>query len=115
MSQLQAHNAVVFGVSADTVESHKQFADKEMLNFPLLADPDHKMLDAYGVLPPNGKYANRYTFIIGPDGKIAGIDRNVNNQFAREQNTLTSEHGLKLALALTDWKAKLGVAVPYFS
>src|SRR5260370_36855078 len=94
MSQLQARKAVVFGVSADTVESHKQFADKEKLNFPLLADPEHKMIEAYGALPPNGKYANRYTFIIGPDGKIAGIDKNVNQQFEKGAGSFTSEHGV---------------------
>src|SRR5438270_2191071 len=121
MSQLQTRNAVVFGVSADTVESHKAFADKEKLNFPLLADPEHKVIEAYGALMPNGRFANRYTFVIGPDGKIVAIDKNVNQQFERKpgeagaQPTLVSEHALKLALALTDWKAKLGVAVPYFS
>jgi peroxiredoxin len=114
MSQIQARNAVVFGVSADTVESHKQFADKEMLNFPLLADPEHKMIEAYGALMPNGKMAQRYTFVIGPDGRIAGIDRNVNAQFERGM-TLTSRHGLNLALLLSDWKAKLGSPVPTFS
>jgi peroxiredoxin len=115
MSQLQARNAAVFGVSADTVESHKQFAEKEKLNFPLLADPEAKVIEAYGALMPGRKMANRFTFIIGPDGKIIGIDRNVNNQFARTSDALTSEHGLKLALALTDWKAKPGAQVPYFS
>lgn len=114
MSQLQARNAVVFGVSADTVESHKQFADKEKLNFPLLADPDLTMIDAYGARIPKTKFANRFTFVIGPDGKIEGIDKNVNQQFERGQGSFTSEHGMKLALALTDWKAKLGTAVPYF-
>src|SRR5436309_7292883 len=100
MSQLQARNAVVFGVSADTVESHKQFAEKEKLNFPLLSDPDAKMIEAYGALIPGRKMANRFTVVIGPDGKIAGIDKNVNQQFERKpgeagaQPTLASEHGL---------------------
>src|SRR3970040_1806533 len=96
MSQLQARNAVVFGVSADTVESHKQFAEKEKLNFPLLADPEATMIEAYGAQIPGRKMANRFTFIVGPDGKIAGIDRNVNQQFERGEGTFTSEHGLKL-------------------
>jgi peroxiredoxin len=114
MSQLKERNAAVFGVSADTVESHKQFVEKEKLNFPLLADPEAKMIEAYGALMPGRKMANRFTVIVGPDGKVAGIDKNVNQQFQRGE-TLTSEHGLKLALALTDWKAKIGQPVPYFS
>lgn len=68
-----AANAVVLGVSLDTVESHKTFCSKDGLNFKLLADPDHKVIDAYGVpvvsMGPI-KIAKRDTFLIGPDGKI---------------------------------------------
>jgi peroxiredoxin Q/BCP len=68
-----ALNAVVLGVSLDTVESHKTFCSKDGLNFKLLADPDHKVIDAYGVpvvsMGPI-KIAKRDTFLIGPDGKI---------------------------------------------
>ena len=68
-----ALNAVVLGVSLDTVESHKAFCTKDGLNFKLLADPEHKVIDAYGVpvMSFNGaQYASRDTFLIGPDGKI---------------------------------------------
>ena len=66
-----AANAVVLGVSLDTVESHKTFCSKDGLNFKLLADPDHKVIDEYGVpLMGGGKYAQRDTFLIGPNGKI---------------------------------------------
>jgi peroxiredoxin Q/BCP len=68
-----ALNAVVLGVSLDTVESHKTFCSKDGLNFKLLADPDHKVIDAYGVPVADYmgmKYAHRDTFLIGPDGKI---------------------------------------------
>jgi peroxiredoxin Q/BCP len=68
-----ALNAVVLGVSLDTVESHKTFCSKDSLTFKLLADPDHKVINAYGV-PVNGigpiKFASRDTFLISPDGKI---------------------------------------------
>ena len=70
-SKYAAANAVVLGVSLDTVESHKKFCTKDGLNFKLLADPDHKVIDAYGVhVTSMGpvKYANRETFLIGPDG-----------------------------------------------
>jgi peroxiredoxin Q/BCP len=71
-----AANAVVLGVSLDTVESHKTFCSKDGLNFKLLADPDHKVIDAYGVpIASMGpvKYAQRDTFLIGPDGKVLKV------------------------------------------
>ncbi len=78
--QYEALNAVVLGVSVDSVESHKQFAAKDSLNFKLLADPKGKVVAAYGSL---GNYlafkiAKRNTFLIDPSGKIAkewiGVD-----------------------------------------
>ncbi|MGP8260160.1 MAG: peroxiredoxin [Acidobacteriaceae bacterium] len=74
-------NAVVLGVSLDTVESHKTFCTKDSLTFKLLADPDHKVIDAYGV-PLSGmgpvKFAQRDTFLISPAGKIAKVWTGVN-------------------------------------
>ena len=68
-----AANAVVLGVSLDTVESHKTFCTKDGLNFKLLADPDHKVIDAYGVPIMAGTYATRDTFLISPNGKILKV------------------------------------------
>jgi peroxiredoxin Q/BCP len=71
-----ALNAVVLGVSLDTVESHKTFCSKDGLNFKLLADPDHKVIDAYGVPVASVgtmKYAQRDTFLIGPEGKVLKV------------------------------------------
>ena len=68
-----AANAVVLGVSLDTVESHKTFCTKDGLNFKLLADPDHKVIDAYGVPIMGGTYATRDTFLISPNGKILKV------------------------------------------
>ena len=48
MGSLKALDAVVLGVSADDVESHKRFAEKYGLNFPLLADPERKVIRACG-------------------------------------------------------------------
>lgn len=72
-------NAVVLGVSLDSVESHKKFCSKEGLNFKLLADTDHKVTDAYGSLTNFGvvKFAARHTFVIDPSGKIAKVYTNV--------------------------------------
>jgi peroxiredoxin len=114
MSQLKTRNATVLGISTDTVESHKRFVDKEHLNFSLLADSDKKMSADYGVLSPSG-YANRVTFVIDPDGKVAGIDRVVSAQFVRDGGTLTTRHGANLALLLSDWRTGVGKPVPDFS
>jgi len=73
-------NAVVLGVSLDSVDSHRKFCAKEGLNFKLLADTDHRVTDAYGSLTNLGlvKFAERHTFLIDPSGKIAksytGVD-----------------------------------------
>jgi peroxiredoxin Q/BCP len=68
-----AHNAVVLGVSVDSVDSHKKFCAKEGLNFKLLADTEHKVTDSYGSLTNLVlvKIAARHTFLIDPSGKIA--------------------------------------------
>ena len=66
-------NAVVLGVSVDSVESHKRFCTKDGLNFKLLADTDKKISEAYGSLTNFGvvKFSTRNTFLIDPAGKIA--------------------------------------------
>jgi thioredoxin-dependent peroxiredoxin len=66
-------DAVVLGVSLDSVDSHKKFCAKEGLNFKLLADTDHKVTDSYGSLTNFGvlKFAARHTFLIDPTGKVA--------------------------------------------
>ena len=72
-SKYDALNAVVLGVSLDTVESHKTFCTKDSLTFKLLADPDHKVIQAYGVpIKSFGPvhYADRDTFLISPEGKV---------------------------------------------
>jgi peroxiredoxin Q/BCP len=77
LDKYKSANAVVLGVSLDTTDSHKGFCTKESLTFKLLADPDHKVVDAYGVpmktfQSPNGPVtiAMRQTFLIDPAGKI---------------------------------------------
>lgn len=68
-------NAVVLGVSVDSVDSHKKFCAKEGLNFKLLADSEHKVSDAYSSLNNLGlvRFAARHTFLIDPSGKIAKV------------------------------------------
>lgn len=74
-----AKKALVFGVSTDPVKSHAKFIKKQELPFPLIADEDQKIVNAYGVWVEKSMYGKTYlgtersTFIIGKDGKIAAI------------------------------------------
>jgi peroxiredoxin Q/BCP len=75
-----ARDAVILGVSVDSVDSHKRFCAKEGLNFKLLADTEHKVTNSYGSLTNLGlvKFSARHTFIIDPQGKVAKIYMSVN-------------------------------------
>ena len=79
IDQIKKRGAVVLGVSADSVDSHKKFIDKFDLNFPLLADTDKKMVEAYGTWKEKSMYGKKYmgiertTFIIDEQGKISHI------------------------------------------
>ena len=68
-------------ISVDTLADNKAFAEKEHADFPMLADPENKVANAYGVInpeaPPDRQFARRWTFYIDPSGKIADIDRSV--------------------------------------
>jgi thioredoxin-dependent peroxiredoxin len=73
LDKFTAANAVVLGVSLDTVESHKTWCTKDSFTFKMLADPDHKVVDAYGVpVQTHGamSFAQRDTFLISPEGKV---------------------------------------------
>lgn len=80
---LQKLGAKVFGVSPDSVESHVKFRDKFELNFPLLADADHKVAEKYGAWREKNMYGKksmgiqRSTYLIGPDGKVAQLWKRV--------------------------------------
>lgn len=71
-SKLEKGDVQVIGVSVDDDESHKKFAEKHKLPFPLIADPDKKICAAFGV-PVNNGYASRVSFLIAPDGKIKKV------------------------------------------
>src|SRR4051812_14222086 len=74
MADLEKDNVQVVGVSFDSADSHKKFIAKHNLNFPLLADTDGKIADAYGVRRGEGKnMARRASFLIAKDGKIAHV------------------------------------------
>ena len=73
MGELQTNNVEVIGVSHDSVESHKKFADEYKLNFTLIADPDGKIIEAYAVKMPMMAMSKRVSFLIGLDGKIVHV------------------------------------------
>ena len=76
---VQGRGAVVFGISPDSVKSHQKFRDKFSLPFPLLADEDHAVAEAYGVWGEKSMFGVKYqgilrtTFIIDPAGRIARV------------------------------------------
>lgn len=78
-SAIKRAGAVVIGVSKDSEASHEKFKDKHSLPFPLIADIEGKLCEAYGVWQQKMLYGRKFmgivrsTFIIGPDGKIAKI------------------------------------------
>lgn len=78
-SEFKKRGAIVLGVSPDPVKSHDKFVEKFSLPFPLLADEDKKIVEAYGVWGEKTfmgrKYmgTHRVTFLIGGDGRIKKI------------------------------------------
>ena len=81
--------------SVDTLEDNTKFAEMHGADFPILADPTRQTARAYGVIPEGRDFASRWTFYIGPDGKILYIDKQVS----------PSTHGKAVAAKL----AELGV------
>jgi peroxiredoxin Q/BCP len=70
------HDAVIIGISPDSIESHKKFIAKHSLGLELLSDPDHNVLEAYGAWGKKKMYGREFfgvvrsTFLINPEGKI---------------------------------------------
>jgi len=79
IQELREKGAVVFGVSADSVSSHRKFSEKFQLNFPLLSDESKAMIQAYGVWKEKSLYGRKYmgiertTVVINEDGTIRKI------------------------------------------
>ena len=74
-----SEKALVFGISTDPLKSHEKFIKKYDLPFPLIADDDQKIVNAYGVWVEKSLYGKKYmgtersTFVIGADGRITAI------------------------------------------
>ena len=75
----QTRGLVILGVSADSVEKHKKFADKYNLPFPLLSDEDHEVCEAYGVWGEKNFMGRKYmgisrsSFLIDEEGNIEKV------------------------------------------
>ena len=76
LGRIQSQDAVVLGVSPDSVESHRRFKEKHGLNFPLLADAENEVAEAYGVWKEKSMYGRKFwgversTFLIDPEGRV---------------------------------------------
>jgi peroxiredoxin Q/BCP len=75
LAKYKAKDAVILGVSLDSVSSHKDFCAKESLQFKLLSDTDHKVAEKYGALVEykGAMYASRSTFVIDPKGVVRKV------------------------------------------
>lgn len=82
-SAYQDAGVTILGVSPDTVSKHQKFKDKYQLPFTLLADPDHKVCEMYGVWGRKKRMGREYdgvlrtTYLISPDGVILKVFENV--------------------------------------
>lgn len=83
LAEFKKRGVKVFGVSMDSKERHQKFTEKENLNFPLLADVDHKVSEAFGAYGEKKMAGRTYfgvkriTFILGVDGTIEKVFKNV--------------------------------------
>jgi thioredoxin-dependent peroxiredoxin len=73
---LESKGVVLVGISADSIDSHKQFAEHHKLPFHLVSDADGSIAQKYGV-PNNNGFLGRQSFVIGPDGNVKKVYRKV--------------------------------------
>jgi peroxiredoxin Q/BCP len=79
-AKIRAYDVAYFMASVDPIDGekgNKAFAESEKADFPILADPTKETATAYGVVHPERGFAQRWTFYIGKDGRIAAIDKAV--------------------------------------
>lgn len=81
--EIQKYDVAYFMVSVDTLEDNTAFAAEHQAGFPILANPEKDMVEAYGALQPNG-FAHRWTYYIGADGAVLKIDKETDPETAGE-------------------------------
>lgn len=74
---IKSYDVAYFTASCDTEETNKKFAASLKLDYPILSDPTCKTALAYGLVTGKGRYAKRWTYYIGKNGKILAIDKQV--------------------------------------
>ena len=79
--EIDNYDVAYFMVSVDSLETNTAFAERNRANFPVLADADRTVSEAYGVLSERG-FANRWTYFVDPAGTIVRVDRNVDPRTA---------------------------------
>ncbi|OMH40939.1 thioredoxin-dependent thiol peroxidase [Desulfurobacterium indicum] len=83
LKEFEKLNAVVIGVSPDSVESHKKFKEKKNLKVTLLSDPEKEIIKAYDAWKLKKRFGKEYygvvrtTYLIDPEGKVAHVWKNV--------------------------------------
>jgi peroxiredoxin Q/BCP len=87
-----------FAASCDTPDTNKQFAESLKLDYPILSDPGREVAQRYGLVADAAGLPKRWTFIIGSDGKIVHIDKQVK----------PDTHGTDLATKLKELKVDKG-------
>ena len=102
MSEIEATESVLFGVSVDTVDSHKRFRAEQEFGFSLLADTEFEVSNQYSGIIERFNASKRTTFIIDKAGYIRAIDRDVN----------VKTHGKDVAALLKEVIPKIEVGQP---
>lgn len=76
--ELGGYDVAIYAASVDAVDQNTAFAKELGLDYPILSDPDKGVATAFGVIGAGKDYASRWTFIIGKDGKILDVLKDVN-------------------------------------
>ena len=89
--EIRKYDVAYFTASVDEEQKNKEFAESLKLDYPILSDPSKETAKAFGVLNERGM-ANRWTYYIDKNGKIAAVDQKVN----------TENHGKDIAAKLKE-------------
>ena len=95
-AKMREYNVAYFTASTDPAKKNKEFAESLDADYPILSDPEGKVASAYGIYNPERNAAQRVTFIIDEQGKIAAIDQGVK----------TETHGADIAAKLKELGVK---------
>ncbi len=102
-SGLDRFDIALLAASCDSADTNRRFAKALDLDYPVLSDPDKKVATAYGVVHEGRAYPERWTFVIGVDGKVLDVMTDVDARSHGEQIAARLEElGVKKRLASPD-------------